>query len=74
MNIDKYRVKPGDKVDLQKWDPDDRSEFEGETDAPDKDEAKALLPELNRELEALQELFYADGRHRLLVVLQATDT
>ncbi len=82
MNPDKYRVKPGSKVDLDDWDPDDKSEFDrsdydndlADPDASDKDVGEVQLPELNRRLMELQRKFYADGRHRLLVVLQATDT
>ena len=39
----------------------------------DKAAAKPLLAGLTERLEALQELFFADGRHRLLVVLQGLD-
>ncbi len=62
-----YRVKPNAKVDLNDWDPHDK-------DGWDRDEAEAKTAELNSELERLQEVLYAEGKHRLLVVLQATDT
>src|SRR5690606_40003957 len=39
-----------------------------------KAEGKERVKELARQLADLQELFYADGRQRLLVVLQAMDT
>ncbi len=39
----------------------------------DKSAAKPLIAALTARLEALQELFFADGRHRLLVVLQGLD-
>jgi PPK2 family polyphosphate:nucleotide phosphotransferase len=69
FDIDEYRVKPGTKLSLSKldtratpfWDPDD------------KDEARDKLLELNDRLEALQELLWAEHRHRVLVVLQAMD-
>ena len=67
--IDRYRVRPGEPADLGGRDPDDDTAF-----AIDKDEGKELIDQLNDRLEELQELLYADGRHRLLVVLQATDT
>jgi len=35
---------------------------------------QAAVASLAEELDALQNLFYADGRHKLLVVLQGTDT
>ncbi|MGI9616083.1 MAG: polyphosphate kinase 2 family protein [Acidimicrobiales bacterium] len=69
FDIDEYRVKPGSKLDLGEvdtratkfWDPDDR---EG---------ADAQLLALNERLEALQELLWAQGSERVLVVLQAMD-
>ncbi len=66
--MDKYRVKPGSKVNLKKWDPDDRSEF----DLSKEERDEALYP-LNRKLETLQELLYAEGKHKILIVFQAMD-
>lgn len=66
--MNKYRVEPGSKVDLSRWDPDDKSTFPLK-----KKEGKKLLLKLNEELEALQELLYSQGKHKLLVVLQAMD-
>lgn len=65
----RYRVIPGSRVDLSRWDPNDTSAF-----ARDKQEAKKTLRALNDRLEALQELLYAEHKHKLLVVLQAMDT
>ena len=42
--------------------------------ATGKDAGRKLLRKLNERLEALQELLHAEGRHRVLVVLQAIDT
>ena len=67
--MDKYRVKPGQKLDLSKIDPADTSEFNG-----DKDDAKGALKKLVARLDALQDVLYAQQKHKLLVVLQATDT
>ncbi len=67
--MERYRVKPKDKINLKDWDPNDTGEYEGE-----KDEAKAKLEELNAKLEVLQELLYAEGQHKILVVLQGMDT
>ena len=64
-----YRVQPGGSVDLEKWDPNDKSMFQ-----ITKAEGKKQLIQLNEELETLQELFYAEGKHKLLIVLQAMDT
>jgi PPK2 family polyphosphate:nucleotide phosphotransferase len=67
--MERYRIKPGAKVRLDKIDPDDASGFEG-----GKDEGKAALVKLNTRLEELQDLLYAEGKHRVLVVLQGMDT
>jgi PPK2 family polyphosphate:nucleotide phosphotransferase len=67
--VDRYRVKEGSAVNLAEWDPADASEFAG-----DKEEGEQAARELNKRLEELQELLWADRRHRLLVVLQAMDT
>jgi PPK2 family polyphosphate:nucleotide phosphotransferase len=67
--MDQYRVKPGTKVDLSKGDPNDKHLFAGT-----KQEGKQTLDKLNVRLEVLQELLYAEHKHKLLVVLQAMDT
>lgn len=66
---DRYRVQPGRRFRLADHDPEDKSAFDGE-----RAEADAEFALLNDRLEALQELLYAEGRHRVLVVLQAMDT
>lgn len=67
--MDRYRVAPGKKVDLNKWDPNDKIVF-----PMGKKVGKEHLRQLNKELEALQELLYAEGKHKVLIVLQAMDT
>lgn len=67
--IDRYRVKPGQVIRLDEWDPEETSAFDG-----GKEEGKALLPTLNKKLEELQELLWAQHKHKLLIVLQAMDT
>lgn len=66
--MDRYRIKPKQKINLKDWDPNETPAFDG-----GKSEGKAKLLKLNEELEALQELFYAEGKHRLLVILQGMD-
>jgi PPK2 family polyphosphate:nucleotide phosphotransferase len=56
-------------VDLSSIDTRDTGTFLG-----GKEEGKALRKEMTSTLSELQEKFYADGGHRLLMVLQATDT
>lgn len=67
--IKRYRVRPGQVIRLDEWNPDETALFDGS-----KKEGKALLPALNQRLEALQELLWAQHTHKLLVVLQAMDT
>jgi polyphosphate kinase 2 (PPK2 family) len=54
---------------LKEWDPGDTSAFDG-----GEEEAEERLLKLNRQLEDLQELLYAEHKNRLLVALQAMDT
>jgi len=63
------RIKPDTKVKLSKWDPDDNA-----INGNDKSDARERLDENRARLETLQELLYAEGKHKLLVVLQAMDT
>jgi len=67
--MNRYRVEPGTSVRLSERDPADATAFTGE-----KKEGRKRAAALNRRLEELQELLYAEGEHRLLVVLQAMDT
>lgn len=69
IETDTYRVRPGERVRLADIDPCDTGDFDG-----DKADGKRLHRRLASRLGELQELLYADGRHRLLVVLQAMDT
>ena len=66
LDTAKFRIAPGAKVRLDKLDP-------AATDGMVKQEGRAASAELTKDLEALQELLYADGRHKLLVILQGVD-
>ena len=68
MEIAKYRVNPGSSVSLADWDPNDDSLCPG-----GKDSGKKYFDDQNKSLERLQELLYAEGKHRLLIVLQGLD-
>lgn len=65
----RYFFKPGSKINLAEWDPNDTAEFDG-----DKSAGKVALEKLNKELEPLQELLYAEQKHKVLVILQGMDT
>ncbi len=56
-------------MDLSDFDPADTALFEG-----GKELAHQELLKLTKELDTLQELLYAEHRHKVLVVLQAMDT
>jgi len=57
------------RFDLHRIDPASRPFSSG-----DKARDKALIESLAHDLDRMQDLFYADRRYRLLVVLQGTDT
>jgi len=67
--IKRYRIRQGQKLDLDDFDPDDTSLLTG-----GKEEAARQLPGLIDRLEELQERLYAGHEHRVLVVLQGMDT
>ncbi|MBU4499338.1 MAG: polyphosphate kinase 2 family protein [Gammaproteobacteria bacterium] len=69
MKTTDTRVKPDSKIKLSDWDADDDAIL-----GKDKPDARERLDEHRARLETLQELLYAEGRHKLLVVLQAMDT
>jgi PPK2 family polyphosphate:nucleotide phosphotransferase len=66
--VERYRVTDGAGFRLAGHDPAATSGVAG------KGEGRAEVAELTARLDELQELLYADGRHRLLVVLQGMDT
>lgn len=68
-HMNHYKVVSKKKVSLAAWDPDDCGEFVNQ-----KDEARNKLEQLTKQLEALQELLYAEHKHKILVVLQGMDT
>ena len=69
MDEEKYRIPPKSKINLKDFDPNETNLFDG-----GKKEAKAAMVELNQKLSELQELLYAEGKHKLLIILQAMDT
>ncbi len=69
MKVDAYRVPPDADVKLREWSTDETDGFHG-----DKSEAADVLEELNQRLAELQGLLFAEGKHKVLVVLQGMDT
>jgi len=66
--MDNYRVKQGEVIKLKDIDPDDTSQF-----SQGKNKALEKLSELTQKLNALQEVLFAEHKHKILVVLQALD-
>jgi PPK2 family polyphosphate:nucleotide phosphotransferase len=66
---DLLRVAPGTGVDLSAIDTRSTPGFDG-----DKSDSRDVFRERRKRLAELQDLMYADGTQRLLVVLQAMDT
>ncbi|MCD9625043.1 polyphosphate kinase 2 family protein [Rhabdothermincola salaria] len=69
IDTEQYRVQPGTRLHLPDWPTKTTNGFDG-----GKADAKACLEELNLRLTDLQQLLYAEGKHKMLVVLQGMDT
>jgi len=69
MKTDIHWIKPGTKVKLDKIDASDTSGFKG-----DKKDAAEALDKIKGKLADLQELLYAEHKHKVLIVLQGMDT
>jgi PPK2 family polyphosphate:nucleotide phosphotransferase len=67
--MQRHRIESVTDFRLSDHDPKNLGGFAG-----DKNEGKDALKKVIKRLEELQELLYASSKHRLLVVLQATDT
>ena len=68
-NTDRHRVTPGASFSLADYDASDTGAYDG-----DKKASVAVFERQNKRLEELQELLYADQRHKVLIVLQGMDT
>lgn len=68
MHADRYRIKAGDKIHLSKVNANETKAFDG-----DKEEGLKELAKVNARLEELQELLYAEGKHKVLIIFQAMD-
>ncbi|MEX1020777.1 MAG: polyphosphate kinase 2 family protein [Litorilinea sp.] len=69
LDVERYRVQPGQLIRLDDIDPADATTFDGR-----KRDGRALLPSLTERLQELQALLYAENKHKLLIVIQAIDT
>jgi len=69
INWQRYLVKPGKSIDLSEWDAAEKASWDG-----DKGSALEQVTRLNAKLEVQQELLFAEGKHKLLIVLQGMDT
>ncbi|MEA5078544.1 MAG: polyphosphate kinase 2 family protein [Anaerolineaceae bacterium] len=68
--MEDYRVKLNQKLNLTKdFSPDDYGDWKGK-----KEKGLVQLAELKGELERLQDILYAEHKHKVLVILQAMDT
>ena len=69
IDLNKYVVHQGERILLEKIDPNDTGEFEGA-----KNDRKDLKDDLTEELHDLQERYYAAKNRALLIILQGMDT
>jgi PPK2 family polyphosphate:nucleotide phosphotransferase len=67
--MQQYRVDPEKPIKIKKLDADDLGEWEGKKKAGQK-----AFADLQKELAKLQEVLYAEHKHKVLIILQAMDT
>ena len=67
MNIDRFRIRPGKRLSLEKHDPDDSKPFR------DRSETESTLHKEREEICKLQDRLYADNHWSLLLIFQAPD-
>jgi len=70
--VKQYRVKPGSKLALKAFNPDDTGDYKKNDQG--KEKAKAETAKLIASLDGLQERLYANATRSLLVILQGMDT
>jgi PPK2 family polyphosphate:nucleotide phosphotransferase len=69
LDIDRYRIRKGQPVDISRLDPDGEAEAKVKK-GDSKDETKKIT----EKLDGLQETLYAEHKRKLLIILQAMDT
>jgi len=67
FDVDRYLVREGAEVDLSTW-------ATNENEGLNKAIGREVTADFNDRLEAAQELLWAEDHHKVLLVLQATDT
>lgn len=67
--MDSYKIKTKQKIQLKEWDLFDKKALN-----VTEEEARDEIQKLNHKLETLQELLFAESKHKILVVLQGMDT
>ncbi len=67
MNTDRFRIRPGKRVSLDKYDPDDSKPFR------DRSETESTLEKEREEICRQQDRLYADNHWALLLIFQAPD-
>jgi len=68
-HVKRYLVKPGSSVRLSRMDPGDTTGFDG-----GKKEGEEAIGAIIEKLDPLQELLFAEHKHRVLLVLQGMDS
>jgi PPK2 family polyphosphate:nucleotide phosphotransferase len=69
VKTNRYLIPPDSRIELDEW-----ATRGGDAVGLDKDEGRERLGPLTERLEELQELLWAESKHKVLVVLQAMDT
>jgi PPK2 family polyphosphate:nucleotide phosphotransferase len=67
--MNEYLLIQGKKVNPAEWYPAETEGYKG-----NKEDALPEIEKLNKKLESLQELLYAEGKHKFLIILQGMDT
>ena len=69
LDTSRYRVRPGEKIEISKLDPGGESNV-----SVKKSDAKDEIRNLTKKLDDLQSMLYSEHKHKLLIVLQGMDT
>ena len=67
--MQQYRIDPEKPIKIKKLDTNDLGDWEGK-----KKDAQKAFKKLQKDLAELQEVLYAEQKHKILIILQAMDT